>query len=57
MNWFTENLFLILLRRGLQTLKAGAPKPQTNFEKPYKLEEVRVIHERYMVTGSWRKSA
>ncbi len=56
MNWFTENLFLILLRRGLQTLKAGVPKLQKNYEKPCEPEEVPVIHERNMVTGSWRKS-
>jgi hypothetical protein len=37
-------------------LKAGVPKLQTNYEKPYKLEEVRVLDDRNMVTGSWRKS-
>jgi hypothetical protein len=37
----------------LQTLKTGVPKLLTNYEKPCELEEVRVIHERNLVTGSW----
>jgi len=55
-NWCTGNLFLILLRRGLRTLKVGVPKRLTNYEKLFMPEEMRVIHDRNMVTASWRKS-